>query len=411
MADISYTGNATPIKDTWTITCGGTFANTETVTITYESKSLVITLGATAAASPTTVAQTVAEAFNAATLTYSATYTPNGGGRSIPQWSEYTATASAGVVTIACVESGKPGGTFSVSETSASGSFSISHTATGTGPSDLGNAANYSGGSLPTTSDTLTIDRSIPIKWNLDALAAVTLASLTITSRFDSAAQLGLPSRNANGYEEFRPTELAIGATLCTISAGAGLIKINFGSVATAVTVYATGPTTDTGRPACQLQGTSATLAVIGATKSTSTADVGWGSNGETATLTTLTQDTGTVTIGKNTTLTTVVKNGGDLYLNNAVTTVTNGAGDLYHTAGNITTINHSGGTLHDLGTGTYTTLNLSNDAIYNADGNVVAKTITNTNMSDTSQIIDTADRLTFTNPIAWKGRLTLAAT
>jgi hypothetical protein len=414
MAAIKYVGNATPIRDTWTLTATGSWTAGDTVTITYNSKSLVITLQATSVASVTTVATTIKEAFNASfgtTLTdTAATFTPNVGGRGIPEFSEYTATSSAGVVTLACNENGKPGGTFSCSDTSA-GTLTANHLATGTGPNDLNNAANYSGGSLPTTGDDLTLDRSVPIKWNLGALSAETLASLTITSRFDSAAQLGLPARNANGYEEFRATELAIGATVVTINSGSGMIKANFGSVQTAVTVYATGSTTESGRPACQLRGTHASnvLNVIGTSTSTGTADVGWGSNGETATVATVRQDTGTVTLGTAVTLTTVTKNGGDAYVNGAATTITNGAGDLYHTTGAVTTITHSGGTWYDLGSSTYTTMTINNNAVYNADGNVAAKTVTTMNLNDEGVIVDTSDRLTITNPLAFKGRLTLS--
>ena len=414
MAAITYTGNATSIRDTWRLTVTGTWSAGDTATITYNGKSLVVTLQATSVASVTTVATTLKEAFNASfgtTLTdTAATFTPNVGGRGIPEFAEYVATSSAGVVTLACSENGKPGGTFTVSDTSA-GTLAVSHLAAGTGPNDLNNAANYDGGVLPTNADDLTLDRSVAIKWNLGAFSAVTLASLTITPRFDSAAQLGLLARNANGYEEFRAKELAIGATVVTINAGSGLIKINFGSVQTAVTVYATGTTTETGRPACQLRGTHASnvLNVIGTSTSTSTANVGWGSNGETATVATVRQDTGTVTLGSAVTLTTVTKNGGDCYLNCAATTVTNGAGDLYHTTGALTTGTHSGGNWYDLGSATYTTLTTNNDAVYNADGNVAAKTITTLNMNDSSVIVDTADRLTFTNPIAFKGRLTLS--
>ena len=414
MAAITYTGNATSIRDTWRLTVTGTWSAGDTATITYNGKSLVVTLQATSVVSVTTVATTLKEAFNASfgtTLTdTAATFTPNVGGRGIPEFAEYTATSSAGLVTLASNENGKPGGTFTVSDTSA-GTLAVTQVATGTGPNDLNNAANYSGGSLPTNGDDLTLDRFVPIKWNLGALSAVTLASLTITPRFDSAASLGLLARNANGYEEFRATELAIGATTVTINAGSGLMKLNFGSVQTAVTVYATGTTTETGRPACQLRGTHASnvLNVIGTSTSTSTANVGWGSNGETATVATVRQDTGTVTLGTAVTLTTVTKNGGDLYVNGALTTLTNRAGDVYHSTGALTTGTHSGGTWHDLGSSTYTTLNVSNDATYNADGNVAAKTITTLSMTDAMTIVNKAGRVTANGALLPAGTLSLS--
>jgi hypothetical protein len=88
-----------------------------------------------------------------------------------------------------------------------------------------------------------------------------------------------------------------------------------------------------------------------------------------------------------------------------AATTITNYAGDLYHYSGAVTTASHYAGTWYDLTTATYGTL--TTEAVYNASG-VGTKTITNATVSAGGSIVDTSDRVTYTNPIAWRGTLTV---
>jgi hypothetical protein len=242
--------------------------------------------------------------------------------------------------------------------------------------------------------------------------SAVTLASLTYGPRFTLPAVVGRPSRNPNGYEEFRSTELAIGVTALTVNCGSGLIRMNLGSVACTATVYASGASTDAGRQAIQLRGTNVanSLNITGPTTLNSTAYVSWAENGDTATLAALRQDTGTMVIGQpgvgTVTLTTVTKNGGELYLCCGATTVTN-SGNLYHYAGAITTATHYANTWTDLTTATYTTM--TTHGVYNADGAVGAKTITNLNLVAPGSVVNTSGRLTVTNLTTLRGTLSIA--
>ena len=95
---------------------------------------------------------------------------------------------------------------------------------------------------VPVTGDDVTIGTNTPILFGLDQ-SGVTLASLTISKSFKS--QIGLPTTNANKYAEDRPTELAIGATVCNVGLGGSgegspFIRLNFGSILTTLTIYTT---------------------------------------------------------------------------------------------------------------------------------------------------------------------------
>jgi len=398
-----------PTSDQWTITVGGTWAAGDSITVTGVSKNLVVTFQ-TGYLTVANVCTTLGQAYNSQTFTDpAATVSPYAGGTSIAEFGELTAVAGSTTVILTARTAGKSMPTFTVSKSSSSGTVSISHTTTATGPNFWDNTANWSLGTVPANTDDVVIDRPVSILYGLSQ-SAVTLASLTITPRFDQTCTLGLPARNTLGYEEWRATELAIGATVVSINSGSGLIKINFGSVATTATVYATGTTQDPGRSSCQLRGTSASnVANVLSTSTTTIADVGLGSNSETATFSTVRQDAGTLTVGQNVTLTTLTKNGGSANVYCAGTTLSNN-GDTYLWKGAWTTVTSYGGTIYDVSSDTYTTLTLNNGSVYDSDGNVAAKTLTNCTMNDTSSIVDTAGRLTFTNPISRRGRITVAA-
>lgn len=413
MATPSWIGNAVATTDTWTITVGGTWVAADTITITGLSKTIVLTVGTTVTVAGVCIS--LSEAYNGSNFTdTTASALPKSPRTVLPEFAELTATYTSTTVVLTANTAGKPTPTFTVSKSSASGTVSISHTVTATGPNYWDNTANWSTGSVPASTDDVTIDRPVSILYGL-AQSAVTLTSLTITPRFTSACQIGLPVRNAAGYEEWRATELAISATTVNITTGSGLIKINYGSVANTTNVWSTGTTIETGRKSCQLRGTSTSnvlrmlsLVVNGG----GTLDVGFGSNGETAALATCQQDAGDLVIGSNvSSFTTFTQNGTSataaIYC--AVTTATStGTTSLY--SGAITTLTANSGTVYSFSTSTYTTVNLNNSAIFNADGAIASQTITTLNMNDTSSFVDTADRITFTNPIAWKGRLTLSA-
>ena len=413
MATINWIGNATAIKQVATITIGGTWVQGDTVTVgnSTTGKSIVVTIGATVTVAA--VCTAIAQAYNSTSpmTDTTASYQPVTGGKGIPEMALAAAVATATTVVITGVTAGRPLGVFTIAETSAAGTATIAATTAATGPNHWDNAANWSTGTVPVAADDVILSRAVPILYGL-AQSAVTLTSLTWTQQFRDSAQTGLPFRNAGGFEEFLPTELAISATTITIDTAAKLIKINLGAVQSTITVYRTGSSSETGRPALQIRGTHAsnTLQIIGSTSSETAADVGIATNGDASTFATVRQDTGTLTIGAagagTVTLTTLTKNGGRAAVYCAATTINNYAGDLYHYAGAMTTGNHYAGTWYDVGTSTYGTMVISSR--YIADGGAGPKTIGSTTVNAGGSIVDNADRVTYTNPLTWRGTLSV---
>jgi hypothetical protein len=102
-----------------------------------------------------------------------------------------------------------PGTPFTMT-TSASGGGALTqtHTTANSSPSDAGNAANWLRNNVPSLpqngDDVIVANSSIPILWNVNALAAVNFNSFT---RWQSmTGQIGLPAYNPLGYWEYRPT-------------------------------------------------------------------------------------------------------------------------------------------------------------------------------------------------------------
>lgn len=398
MATCSWIGNAAATKDVWTDTIANTWATGDSTTVTINGKDLVITIGSLV--TTTQVATTIKEAFNSSTLTdTTASVSPSAGGQSMPEFAELVATSSGSVVTLTAVTAGVPT-TVSVSETTAGdGTATLAHATTATGPNYWTNTDNWAGGAVPVNSDDVIIDRPVSILYGIDQ-NAVTLASLTVTERFTGdSVFIGLPVRNASGYEEYREDELKISATTVSIRGGSKRIKLNTGTAQTALSVYESGNAADTARGAIQWRGTHASNVVNVYGGNFYAAANG----GDTATIATFRQTAGTAVLSSGCTLTTIDKSGGTLTTDAAATTVTNDGGTITIRQGAHTTLTANGGNVQYLGTGTVTTLVVGPKATFSADGNTAALTITNTTLRPEAIVIDTANRITFTNsPTGW---------
>lgn len=141
----------------------------------------------------------------------------------------------------------------------------VTTTVTNTSPNDVGDANNYSSVTLPISGDTLVIENGEEsLKWNLDALAAVDLASLIVRASF--TGDIALPTDNENGYVEYRATELAL--STCTLlyeeqadNLEAGSRRYNVGSNACTAAFIGSGNGT-LGQEVTWLRGTSTTNAI-----------------------------------------------------------------------------------------------------------------------------------------------------
>lgn len=328
MATKRWLGAAAPVKDLWTITAGGTWAAADTITITINNKSVTATLGATV-----TVAEVVALAvamFNSATTPQTdEAYAPTGGGQVINEFKEYlAAAASATTVSLTAVTAGIPG-TISVSKSSTSGTFTIAHTTSATGPNFLDDADNWSGNAAPANSDVLVFDAgSTDLLYGL----STSLTGLTIKILDGYSGKIGLPDVHGSGttaYDEYRTKYLttAGGTTTVTIDNGAlQRCRLAFGANTATIVVRNTGTRPDANIPVVLLTGGdgSSTLAL-------SRGDIGAAFYaGETAQFTTIdmsyVSNRGTdakFVGGTGLTIATVRKAGGIATFNGNVTTLT----------------------------------------------------------------------------------------
>jgi hypothetical protein len=401
MASPKWTGNALAVADLWTATVGGTIEVGDLFLVTINGKTMSY------AATATTIASVVAgivAAFNALDESI------------YPEFAEYTAADASPAITFTADTAGVPG-TITVSTTEAGGgaadaqTFTIAHTTTGTGPNSWDNAANWDTGVVPVSTDTPTIENSaVGIYYGIDQ-NAVTLASLTINKNY--TGRIGLPRRNAGGYQEYRETYLKISVTTLTVGQGAGggsgRIKINVGSNACACGVYGTGSPVEAGVESFLLVGTSASNTLLVTEGSVGVAVFA----GETANLSGILKvgyETGRdsdakVRCGSGVTLATVAQTGGQVEINSAMTTVTRTGGTMVHRGtGAKTTLNNFGGTFVEESSGTVTTLNQM--ATYDRRRVLSTQTITTANLyRDSKTYVPTQTSaptfgVTFTNPV-----------
>lgn len=153
-------------------------------------------------------------------------------------------TVSSAVITGTSVQEGEPF-TATASVSGGTGTVSQATTVTNTSPNDVGDANNWSAATLPVTGDSIVIENTdASLLWNLDALAAVDIASCRVLQTF--TGNIGLPTDNINGYVEYRPTEFQM--QTCTVlyeeqatNLDAGSRKYNVGANACTATFIGNG--------------------------------------------------------------------------------------------------------------------------------------------------------------------------
>jgi hypothetical protein len=393
-----WLGQAASTVDVWTITVANVWATLDTVTVTINGKDLVITIGTLVTTAQ--VATTIKEAFNASSApTFTdttATCTPANGGATMPELAEYTASVVGSTVVLTARNSGIPGTIASSEVTAGSGTASIAHTVSATGPYSFTNAQNWSGGVAPANSDTLIYDNgSVPCKYDLNT--ALTGIILKVEPGYSGT--IGLPLINADGsntYNEYRTTSLTLAGGTATINGPITRCNLAFGANTAIVRVLATGNRPDPYTPVVLLTGGdgSSTLNVSkgdvstafyqGTTATFSSANTGYINNPL--------SDVSYI-CGAGTTLTTLTKNGGTALLYAGATTVTQdlaGGTLTINDAAAVTTVNVYGGTFNQNTTGTVGTTNLYGSSVLNFDGDPRMKTSTTVNVfSEKVTVID----------------------
>lgn len=222
MVRINWTGNAQPVDQIETITVGGTVTIGDVLNVDLNEKRVSITTTTTSTATSASELQVALAASE------------------FPEFQEITWELSGSTVT---GTASRPF-TIAVSKTGTA-TIATTTTQTFTGPNNVDNVDNFSGGALPTDGDDLVIadaDQSLLYGW---PAVAVDLASIDIYKSF--GGQIGLPENNPLGYREYsdlhasnwHTSTLRIG--LGSDGSGSQYISIDFDDSDVDVKAYATG--------------------------------------------------------------------------------------------------------------------------------------------------------------------------
>ena len=414
MATRRWQGGALPVPQKETITIGGTWVAADTLTVTCNGRSIVLTIGTTV--TTTQIATELAAALGSTSTALGAAYSVTERGPNIAEFREFVSgetvpEASGSTVVLIGKTKGKPY-TITVAKSSTSGTVSTATTISASGPNHFTTAANWSGGSVPVDSDDIVIDAgNVDILYGL-AQSAVSPASITITQGY--TGRIGLPDTNQDDagypYAEYRDKYLALGTSAdavtqaLTIGGGDGpgspRIKIDSGSGQCNLVVLNSGTPEILGTPAILWKGThvsntatinrgSVGIAFFASeTSAVMTCRIGYVNNQ---------QSDASVRIGSGVTLTTLTQTGSVLYTSCAVTTSTQTGGSWYHLSGVAVTVTINGGYCSYQSTGTLTTLVLASGELdFRADAR--ARTITNCDLFAGATFRDPAGTVTFTN-------------
>lgn len=247
-----------------------------------------------------------------------------------------------------------------------------------TSSNDFNTAANWSGGSVPVSNDTIIFDGTgtADLLTNL-AQSAVTGITLIITHA--NEANIGSDAAGVAAYFQIGASSCSIGRSDGGVGNGSGLILLDFGSTSNATNVLQTSQSSDNAKypPVC-IKGTGVTLTVSGGTVGVAVRP------GETATVTVKTTNglegsSPSLFLGAGVTTTLATIDAGTLQSLSDNTTsdarVTNGT-YTYSGTGAHTALEVDGGTVIYNGTGTITTATVRGELNFSHDAR--AKTVTN---------------------------------
>jgi hypothetical protein len=402
MATCVFIGGAPAVAKVITCTIGGTIETTDIFIATIGNKTLSVVGGSTVAA---TCATAFAAIWNALS---SSNY---------PEFAEITALATGGGALTLTADT--PGMDFDVtlSTTETGGgvadnqTFTQSTTVANAGPNDWTTAANWSGGTVPVDDDTIIIEKgSGSIYYGLDQ-SAVTPDQFV--DEHDATETIGLPRTNETGlYPEYREQYLKISPDVCTVNGETGRLKIDTGTVQTAITVLNTGTPAEDGLGAVIWKGTHSSNAVSVTKGDLSIAPFA----GEVATVLALkmgyysSPDTDAIVrCGSGVTLGTIVKNGGNLTCDTttaAITSCTHSAGEttIYGMTNAVTSLSVYGGRVYYSTAGTLTAAVVMAEGVLDFSRDMRAKTVTAIQAYGQNAIFDPAAVVTFANGIDYMG-------
>ncbi|MCK9569306.1 hypothetical protein M0R72_10250 [Candidatus Pacearchaeota archaeon] len=402
MATCVFIGGAPAVAKVITCTIGGTIETTDIFRATIGNKTLSVVGGSPEAAA-------CATAFAAAWNALSAS--------DYPEFAEITALATGGGALTLTAKT--PGMDFAVtlSTTETGGgtadnqTFTQSTTIVNDGPNHLITPANWSGAALPVDDDTIIIEKgSGSIYYGLDQLE---ITPDLFIDEHDATETIGLPRVNETGlYPEYREQYLKISPDVCVVNGGTGRLKLNTGTVQTAITILNTGTPAEDGLGAVIWKGTHASNAVSVTKGDLSIAPFA----GEVATVLTLkmgyysSPDTDAIVrCGSGVTLGTIIKNGGNLTCDTttaAIASFTNSAGEatIYGMTNAVTSLSVYGGRVYYSTAGTLTAAVIMAEGVLDFSRDMRSKTVTAIQTYGQNTIFDPASVVTFSGGIDYMG-------
>lgn len=394
--------NAQATAQVDTLTIGGTPVAGNTITATINGKNITYTL---VSGDTTATAAAGLQALLAATATVP------------PEFNEVTWTVSGSVVTATSALAGRP---FTLGGSATGGGATVTHAlvTANSGPSDVGLGSNWNRGGasgLPQNGDDVVVnDSSVPMLWNLAALASIQFKTY---QRWQSmTGNIGLPENNPAGYVEYRPTYFQfVGPVAATLpmtlgmgstGSGPGRERYNLGNQQFTLNVLAAGGALDdyavrilggNANNVIRVQGTSVGVAML---------------SGETSTLSAATVDGGgllALGIGVSFSAGTLTCRNGSLVLNCAPAAVVAESGSQVIVGESLSSTGvalvfaavtaRSGSRVSWLSSATITTLVLETGSVLDKAQDVRAMQITNSAIDgDTCQVLDPNNAITWTN-------------
>lgn len=387
MANPVFVSGAAAIKQTYTITIANTWAQGDTITLTIDNITFVVTIGTLVTTAQ--VATTLKQAYNAETLTdTAASYDVTGGAVALGAFAEMVATVSSSVVTLTAVTAGKPFTmtTGDVANTAGNGTATVATGIANAGPYEADNVDNWDINAVPVDNDAVYFDGSGHVLYDL----TLAVQPLTVNKPKKYIGRVGLPAINRDApnkpYREYRGRYLLSDdntvTTTLNLETGDGPGSDRFmydnGAGQAIVNVFGRGPRETVGVPSILWKGSHASNVINNLAGDLGVAFYG----AETAVVATLRSGPATsasTICGAGVSLTTVLMEGGYLLTNSAITAATQYAGTYEHTLGTITTLSVLGGAFYPLGGATITTLNVGSGGTFDCRKGAAAFTITNT--------------------------------
>lgn len=408
MATRRWIGAAADVKQVDTLAVTGTWAANDTLTLTVNNVSFVLT--ALASVTTAQVATALKQAFNGEALTDSTSFSYSPGYASnIGLFAELEASVSSSTVTF----TGRTGGTYvgmTASEGAASGGITFTNVTTATGRNWFSNQDNWSGNTVPVDGDDIVFD-SGDVDCTDGLSPAIQPGSLTITLSYTGKIgrpDVNVPTNASLKYPEYRTKYLTFddNSGNNTVSIGSGMgqgsgrIRLDFGAGRITATVYGTGTRSVQSDPSVIIKGTHAsnTLSVlegdvgiaVAAGDSTTIATLRSGSNS---------QSSARLYAGADSTLTTVIVSGGSAVIGASSTTTKVYGGTVQQIGGVPATIQVWGGSYRWNSTGTIgTECTVGSNGTFDRSGDNRSATITPVvQLHKDAQFYDPNSSITFT--------------